>query len=999
MSRFASIGSSLQTTQKAIEGATGDISAAAVEGYKGSDDNFAAQVITQGGRTVVSGVSINARRRIDLQGAIAASGVATHVAVNGDGFIPVAKSSDGDSEVLLTRVGSFEVDHKGNLVNRLGYVAMGKKLDDAGNPVGAADNLTAINIRGLSGRAKATENVSFDMKLNSGAAAIKGAGQVMVFSADDKFNGAIGEDHVIIPNGDNINLDDQIALKVGDETRTYKFGGVSSSFCMKGAQIFGQGDVTKTFATAAVGPAVPGVAVEGDKLTVKVGDAGEVIELKFKSSNPLAANREFNSLSTLRDALNNVPGLTARIHNDTLYVAAKDGTQSITFNNSGAGNTDFKSNLGLSNILSAAAPNAGDARRFSTLGELRKLLTADGLVIATKTTQGNGIDISAKDPLQKVTFTGKAERKNAINYVSVTGDDGAGAASVTIMAANHGLKIGDYVRLNGLDTNNRGFAGGNATADGIYYVTGETQAGFTVSTTRAIAVGVGPGQVPLNTTITFGAAGTWQKTTGAEVGPAVNFGGGNVSRNGAGVVTIVQGHGFNADDVIYVSGLGLQNGINIPDGYYRVLNEGGGANFTIGGAGSLVAGGVVGAGGGAARGTFRKIGNSGGAPNSIMTATTFIDSPTAVPGNNRVRVFMPHHLYSADDYVRIGGTPLVGAGADEINGKNFKVVASGENWFEFDTDTQAGRDALTGGVFADGSLPADNFIDRFGKLDKDLKLRQDKDGVAFDEAYKPGNEEFGLVSGNIKGTWEQAVALYDSQGNPHDFKIAFAKVGNNKWAVEIYTPADPNGEYDIEIDNKNGVLATGYINFDGQGRVLSIEGAVNGAIPIRWKNGANPSSVTFNWGDPGNADVALTNGGVRQTRGENSVSFIDQDGYKPGKFIGLVVDGASGDFIANFDNGQKMAIFRLPLAYVAAPNELEVLSDGLLRVTAKSGGVLYKKSGDEGVGTYEGSASEGSNVDSTASTIDLTAKSGQYSYVVKALSTVIKTEDKFLNSI
>lgn len=997
MSRFAGIGSSLQSVQQGIQNTSGDITAANVDGYKGGDTDFAAQVITQGGRTVVSGVSMHVKKRIDLQGAVAASNVATNVAVSGSGFIPVAQTADS-SEILLTRRGDFAIDQKGNLVNSLGYVAMGQKLDDAGKMIGASDSLAAINVRGLGGRAKATENVSFDMRLDSGADVIKGSGQVMVFSSDDTFNASISDGDVIIPNGDNINLGDQITIAVGTDTRIYEFGGVASSFCMKSQAIFGKTKEGDKFDFQAADGVDATKATEGHKLTVRVGDAGETIPLKFVSSNPNVSNREFNSLSTLKDALNRVPGLTARISNSTLYVAPTDGTKSVTFNDGDA--TTFKALLGLQDIAGTTITQPTDHRRFATLAELKKVLIADGFVNAKKTTLGNGIDISAKDPLQNVTFTAKAERANAIKYVSVTGKVDAGAATVTIMAANNGLKAGDYVRLTGLNTQNLGFAGGNATANGIYYVTNANESGFTVSTTRVIDVGAGAAQVAADQTKIFpAAAGTWQKTTGQDIAAAVNFGGGQVSRNGANVVTINQvAHALVTNDVIYISGAGLLGGaLTIPSGYYKVTRTDN-DNFTIGGAATLVAGGAEGP--FASRGTFTKIGTQAGGAgvaNSIETTHTFIASPTLGAPLTRVRVYMPDHGYSRDDYVRIGGAAIHA----EVDGKTFAIKQVGANWFEFDTATAAGVAALVAlGGAGVGSLPAANFIDRFGKLDKDLKLRQDKDGVALDAAYKPGDADFGLVSGNIDGTWVQSTTLYDSQGNPHDFKIAFAKVANNRWAVEIYTKADEDGLFDVLTDAANGIVRTGYINFDGDGKVSSIEGGIEGAIDIRWTNGADPSSVVFNWGDPRAANItALTSGGVRQTRGQNSVSFIDQDGYKPGKFVGLSVDGDTGDFVANFDNGEQIAIFRLPIAYVPAPNELEMHSDGIFKVSMRSGGVLYKNSGDEGVGVFEASATEGSNVDTTASTITLTEHANHYKYVSSALFAIRKLQEDFLRNI
>ena len=1006
MTTLSSLGSSLGSVRRGLDSTTGNITAAGVDGHKGSDSVFSAQVITQGGRSIVSGVSQQTRQRINVQGDVSASNVSTHVAISGDGFIPVASTSD-TTAVLLTRSGDFAIDRSGDLVNSSGYAAMGWQLDDAGAAVGGAtgETLKSINVRGLSGKANATTRVDFDMRLDSGASVIKGSGQIISFSSDDTFNASISDRDVIIPNGDNINLGDLLAIQVGSGDKyTYQFGGVASSFNVQGNPIFGKVNTTDVFANVAAGAApAAGEAVAGDKLTVKIGNA-DAVKLKFAPSNPNASNFEFSSLSTLKDALNKVAGLTARISSNTLYVAAEDGTQAVTFGDDGASN--FVSNLGLTNIVEQTFAAPTDARRFTTLGGLKKQLIADGQVNVAKPTIGSGIDVSAKDPLQQVTFTAKADRKNPISYVygEETGvADAAHAKAATtlkIMAANNGLKTGDYVRLTGLDTNAIfGFVA-NGTANGLYYVTGADNASFSISASAIINNGGGGAF-----TAAVAAGATWQKTTGNmptsyQGNPTVTIANGNNQMtitipafNGAGNPM----NGLANNDIAYISGFGVIDAeaatVVVPDGYYQVTgviaNAGTFVITTLANAANPNANAGIPVGHNV---SIKKVGASAAGNAHLMTSsTTFTDFAGAPAGT--VRVYMPDHGYSRDDYFRIGGTAI-----PPLNGtETFQITNVDTNGLYFDfITTLPAKAALIAGGAANGFLPATNFIDRMGLLDKDLKLSQSKDGVAEAAAYIPGDADFGLVSGKLEGTWNQSVMLYDSQGNPHNFNIAFAKVANNKWAVEIYVGADSNGVYDV-TGAPGGVVKSGFITFDGNGNVASFDGGIEAPITITWANATNDSSVTFNWGDSNLTGIsALTNGGVRQTRGANSVSFIDQDGYQPGKFTGVTVDDATGNIVANFDNGETIPIYRFPICYVPAANMLEMRSGGIFATTQASGSVLYKSSGEEGVGTYVSSALEGSNIDSTNETVNLTNLSSQYKYVSNALFSVRKVEEDFL---
>src|SRR3954463_11656670 len=95
-------------------------------------------------RQVAGGVTAYARQTVSTQGTVSASSVGTFMAINGDGFFSVQKSSGTVDNAPVftgvtdyTRRGDFQVNANGNLVNGAGYYLMGVAVDSkTGNPLG-----------------------------------------------------------------------------------------------------------------------------------------------------------------------------------------------------------------------------------------------------------------------------------------------------------------------------------------------------------------------------------------------------------------------------------------------------------------------------------------------------------------------------------------------------------------------------------------------------------------------------------------------------------------------------------------------------------------------------------------------------------------------------------------------------------------------------------------------------------------------------------------------
>src|SRR6202035_3140552 len=99
---------------------------------------------TSPSRQVAGGVTAFAQATITTQGTVSTTTVATNMAIHGDGFFSVQKSSGTVDNVPIftgvtdyTRRGDFQTNANGNLVNGAGYYLMGVAVDPkTGNPLG-----------------------------------------------------------------------------------------------------------------------------------------------------------------------------------------------------------------------------------------------------------------------------------------------------------------------------------------------------------------------------------------------------------------------------------------------------------------------------------------------------------------------------------------------------------------------------------------------------------------------------------------------------------------------------------------------------------------------------------------------------------------------------------------------------------------------------------------------------------------------------------------------
>jgi flagellar hook protein FlgE len=163
----------LQAQSFALQNISGNIANAQTTGFKGINTSFVDLVpdSTSPDRQVAGGVTAYAQATISSQGTVSASTVGTYMAINGDGFFSVQKSSGSVDNVPTftgvtdyTRRGDFQVNANGNLVNGAGYYLMGVAVDSkTGNPLGNVPQVLQFQNNFVA--AQATSTIQYALNL------------------------------------------------------------------------------------------------------------------------------------------------------------------------------------------------------------------------------------------------------------------------------------------------------------------------------------------------------------------------------------------------------------------------------------------------------------------------------------------------------------------------------------------------------------------------------------------------------------------------------------------------------------------------------------------------------------------------------------------------------------------------------------------------------------------------------------------------------------------
>ena len=205
--------------------------------------------------------------------------------------------------------------------------------------------------------------------------------------------------------------------------------------------------------------------------------------------------------------------------------------------------------------------------------------------------------------------------------------------------------------------------------------------------------------------------------------------------------------------------------------------------------------------------------------------------------------------------------------------------------------------------------------------------------------------ETDLPSGNAGTavyTAKTSLVTYDNLGNEVTLDVYMTKTAAETWEVAVYNQADATSG---GFPYASAALVTETLTFD----------PTTGQL-----DGSSPTSLDIPI--PNGATVTLDMSQSSQLASDYTVLDAAVNGNAPSE-VERVEIADDGMLYAVFENGARLATYRIPLANVASPDNLQPLAGNVFASSVDSGDVQVGFAGEGGFGTLVSSALEQSTVD------------------------------------
>lgn len=213
---------------------------------------------------------------------------------------------------------------------------------------------------------------------------------------------------------------------------------------------------------------------------------------------------------------------------------------------------------------------------------------------------------------------------------------------------------------------------------------------------------------------------------------------------------------------------------------------------------------------------------------------------------------------------------------------------------------------------------------------------------------------------------KSSLVVYDNLGNQITLDVYMTKTGTSpdQWEYAVYNSADAASGGGFPYSS--AALTTSTLNFDAQGKLTSTP-SLSFTVP-------NGQAVTLD----------LT--GTTQLATDYTPINVAVNGNAPATLAGVTITN-DGTVYANYSNGAKAPVFRIPLADVPSPDNLETSDGNVFSTTPGSGNIQLGFPTEGGRGSMVSGALEQSNVDMASELTEMIVAQRDYTANSKVFQT------------
>lgn len=340
---------------------------------------------------------------------------------------------------------------------------------------------------------------------------------------------------------------------------------------------------------------------------------------------------------------------------------------------------------------------------------------------------------------------------------------------------------------------------------------------------------------------------------------------------------------------------------------------------------------------------------------------------------------------NGNDYLTRSGAFTVDADGNMVNTAGYKLMGT--------PVTRNGSTNLVNGL--DGLVPVNlqGFVPKAAATSKIML------GANLD-SRKPVVAAANLPSANAAGatfTNKTSVTAYDSLGTPVIYDVYYTKK-TNAAAAQVGPPAVPavDSEWDVAVFRQDDAATGGGFPYSsgsltGNTMTMTFDSATG-----KLKAGTTTGLTVVDTKAVPTQTISLDFGSFTQLATDYSLFKQDVDGQRATKLATAKID-ADGTVYAVYDDNTTTAIFRIPLADVASPDNLETLPDNIYRQTTESGIVFTGFPGEGSFGRTISGSLEMSNVDMASELTEMIQAQRNYTANSKVFQTGADLMDILVN--
>jgi flagellar hook protein FlgE len=225
-------------------------------------------------------------------------------------------------------------------------------------------------------------------------------------------------------------------------------------------------------------------------------------------------------------------------------------------------------------------------------------------------------------------------------------------------------------------------------------------------------------------------------------------------------------------------------------------------------------------------------------------------------------------------------------------------------------------------------------------------------------------------------TVKSSVVAFDNLGNEVTLDVYMTKTGTgpDTWDVDVFDQSQATAITGFPY--ASGPLVSGSLGFDSTGNLAS-GGTLN--IPV-----------------PNGDTLVLDMSGTTQLATNFTPMNVAINGNAPSSISGIEID-ADGLVYATYENGSRLAAYRIPFATVPSPDNLAPVAGDAFAITNTSGDLQIGFPNEGGRGKLVAGALEQSNVDMASELTDMIVAQRDYTANSKVVQTSSDLLDVLMN--